>query len=77
MIFGAIAIGQMKTRIKKQIAELPDIVSQDEAYQNAMRYSDAQNARDESDRAAFEGHTKNHVERYGIIHRFSERPEKQ
>jgi type I restriction enzyme R subunit len=43
-----------KDKIKKQIAELPDIVSQDEAYQNAMRYSDAQNARDESDRAVFE-----------------------
>lgn len=41
-------------KIKEQRAELPDIVSRDEAYQNAMRYSDAQNARDESDRAAFE-----------------------
>ena len=41
-------------KIKKQIADLPDIVKQDEAYQNAMRYSDAQNARDESDRAVFE-----------------------
>lgn len=41
-------------KIKKQIAELPALVSQDEAYQNAMLYSDAQNARDESDRAAFE-----------------------
>ena len=41
-------------KIKKQIEELPDIVSRDEAYQNAMRYSDAQNARDESDRAVFE-----------------------
>lgn len=41
-------------KIRKQIADLPDIVKQDEAYQNAMRYSDAQNARDESDRAVFE-----------------------
>ncbi len=41
-------------KIKKQIAELPDIVKQDEAYQNAMRDSDAQNARDESDRATLE-----------------------
>lgn len=41
-------------KIKNQIADLPDIVRQDEAYQNAMRYSDAQNARDESDRAVFE-----------------------
>ncbi len=41
-------------KIRKQIADLPDIVKQDEAYKNAMRYSDAQNARDESDRAVFE-----------------------
>ena len=41
-------------KIKRQIADLPDIVRGDEAYQNAMRYSDAQNARDESDRAVFE-----------------------
>lgn len=41
-------------RIKKQIADLPDIVAQDEYYQNAMKYSDAQNARDESDRATKE-----------------------
>lgn len=41
-------------KIKRQIADLPDIVKSDEAYQNAMRYSDAQNARDESDRAVFE-----------------------
>ena len=33
------------------MADLPGIVAQDEAYQNAMKYSDAQNARDESDRA--------------------------
>ncbi|MCD8375953.1 MAG: DEAD/DEAH box helicase family protein [Oscillospiraceae bacterium] len=38
-------------KIKRQIAELPDLVAQNEAYQNAMRYSDRQNARDESDRA--------------------------
>ena len=41
-------------RIKKQIADLPDIVAQDEFYQNAMKYSDAQNARDESERATKE-----------------------
>lgn len=41
-------------RIKKQVADLPDIVAKDEAYQNAMKYSDAQNARDESDRATKE-----------------------
>ena len=31
---------------------LVQTVAQDEAYQNAMKHSDAQNARDESDRAA-------------------------
>jgi type I restriction enzyme R subunit len=41
-------------KIRRQIAELPDIVSKDIAYQNAMRNSDAQNARDESDRATME-----------------------
>lgn len=41
-------------RVKKQVADLPEIVAQDEAYQNAMKYSDAQNARDESDRATRE-----------------------
>lgn len=41
-------------RVKKQVADLPEIVAQDEAYQNAMKYSDAQNARDESDRATKE-----------------------
>lgn len=41
-------------KVKKQIADLPDIVSKDEAYQNAMRSSDRQNARTESDRAAQE-----------------------
>ena len=38
-------------KVKKQVAELPDIVRKDEAYQNAMQHSDAQNARAESDRA--------------------------
>lgn len=38
-------------KIKKQVADLPEIVSRDEAYQNAMQNSDAQNARAESDRA--------------------------
>jgi len=38
-------------KVKKQVAELPNIVRQDEAYQNAIQYSDAQNARAESDRA--------------------------
>ena len=38
-------------KVRKQIADLPDIVSKDETYQNAMRYSDRQNARAESDRA--------------------------
>lgn len=38
-------------RVKKQIADLPSIVRQDEKYQNAMKLSDEQNARAESDRA--------------------------
>lgn len=41
-------------KVRRQIAGLPDIVAQDTAYQNAMRNSDAQNARDESDRATME-----------------------
>ena len=38
-------------KVKKQIADLPEIVKQDEVYRNAMQYSDRQNARAESDRA--------------------------
>lgn len=38
-------------RVKKQVAELPEIVKKDEAYQNAIMNSDKQNARTESDRA--------------------------
>lgn len=41
-------------RVKKQVTDLPDIVAQDEAYQNVMKHSDAQNACDESDRATKE-----------------------
>ncbi len=41
-------------KIKKQVEDLVATVGKDEAYQNAMRHSDAQNARDESDRAAKE-----------------------
>ena len=41
-------------KIRKQVAELPDIVRRDERYQNAMKHSDRQNARDESDRATTE-----------------------
>ena len=48
-------------RIRKQIAELPDIVAQDENYQRAMMYADAQNARDESDRATQEAILKSLV----------------
>lgn len=52
-IFGSIEWTD-EDKIKKQVAELPEVVSQDEAYQNAMRYSDRQNARAESDRATTE-----------------------
>lgn len=37
--------------VKRQIASIPAAVSKDEAYQNAMRNSDKQNARMESERA--------------------------
>ena len=40
--------------VARQIAALPDKVRQDERYQNAMQFSDSQNARDESDRATDE-----------------------
>lgn len=49
-IFGGIEWTD-EDKVKKQVSELPDIVRKDEAYQNAMRHSDAQNARAESDRA--------------------------
>lgn len=41
-------------KIKQQVQSLVETVAKDEAYQNAMKYSDEQNARDESDRAAKE-----------------------
>lgn len=41
-------------KIKKQISDVFESVSNDERYKNAMQYSDRQNARDESDRAAHE-----------------------
>lgn len=41
-------------KIKKQIADIFESVKQDEKYRNAIQYSDKQNARDESDRAANE-----------------------
>ena len=39
-------------KIKKQVEKLVESVAKDEAFQNAMKHSDSQNARDESDRAA-------------------------
>jgi type I restriction enzyme R subunit len=36
------------------VADLPSIVKNDETYQNAMKSSDAQNARVESDRATWQ-----------------------
>lgn len=50
---------------------MPDIVGQDVAYQNAMRYADAQNARDESDRALLEailGTMLSGMELYSAFH---------
>ncbi len=49
-IFGGIEWTD-EDKVKKQIADLPGIVSQNETYQNAMRYSDKENAREESDKA--------------------------
>ena len=37
-------------RVRQKVAEIPAMVSQDEKYQNAMKNSDKQNARIESDR---------------------------
>ena len=42
-----IAVPELDTlsnKIKKQVTDLPDIVSTDEAYRNAMKNSDKQNA---------------------------------
>jgi len=41
-------------KVRRQVADLPNIVKNDEAYQNAMKNSDAQNARVESDRATWQ-----------------------
>jgi type I restriction enzyme, R subunit len=49
-IFGNIQ-WKNEDQVKKQIAAIPDIVAQDKDYQNAMKYSDKQNARIESDKA--------------------------
>lgn len=49
-IFGGIEWTD-EDKVKKQIADLPGIVSQNETYQNAIRYSDKENAREESDKA--------------------------
>ncbi len=40
-----------KDNMRKQIAQIPNMVSKDEKYQNAMKNSDMQNARIESERA--------------------------
>lgn len=61
-----------ENRIRKQIAELPDIVEQDETYQNAMKYSDAQNARDESDRATYDAILKSLVSGTELYKAFSD-----
>lgn len=46
-------------RIKKQIQEIAEEVKMDERYQNAMQFSDIQNARDESERATWEAILRN------------------
>lgn len=59
-------------RVRKQIADLPDIVAQDETYQNAMKYSDAQNARDESDRTTYDAILKSLVSGTELYKAFSD-----
>jgi len=49
-----IAKGKVGGKIKKQINDIIESVRRDEKYNNAMQFSDKQNARDESDRAAHE-----------------------
>ena len=46
-------------KIKKQIQEIAEEVKKDERYQNAMQFSDTQNARDESERATWEAILRN------------------
>ena len=46
-------------KIKKQIQEIAEEVKKDERYQNAMQFSDIQNARDESERATWEAILRN------------------
>lgn len=48
-LFGNISWND-EDNVRRQIREIPTMVSQDEAYRNAMINSDIQNARDESDR---------------------------
>lgn len=52
-LFGDIEWSDMD-KVRKQIFDFPDIVSQDKRYQNAMKRSDRQNAKDESDRATYD-----------------------
>ena len=49
-LFGNIA-WEDADNVRRQIAELPAMVAKDEVYQNAMKNSDKQNARLESERA--------------------------
>ena len=53
--------------VRRQILEIPGMVSRDEQYQNAMRNSDKQEARTESDRGAAEGHLLNHGGQHGAV----------
>ncbi len=49
-LFGNVEWGDVDN-VRKQISEIPAMVSKDERYQNAMKHSDKQNARVESERA--------------------------
>lgn len=54
-------------KIKKQINDIIESVRRDEKYNNAMQFSDKQNARDESDRAAHEAVMNSMQSRTGIV----------
>ena len=58
-------------KIKKQVAAVVEAVGKDEKFQNAMKHSDEQNARDESDRAAKEAIFRNVTSAMELYEAFS------
>ena len=53
--------------VQRQIVAIPEMVSKDETYQNAMRNSDEQSARLESERALQAGHFLYHGGQHGTV----------